>query len=149
MSLKLEARRETPAGWSTARRSLAVPLTMLSGCLLFMLLGYNPGTALDIFLVSPLDNAVYGLAELAVKAAPLILIAIGLAIGFRANVWNIGAEGQFTIGAIAGAGVGAGFWGDDGLLDLPADVRGRRCSAACVGGDPGVPQDAASRSARS
>ncbi len=57
-----------------------------------------------------------GIAELPVKATPLVLIATGLAIGFRAGVWNIGAEGQFTIGALAGGSValavypGGGFW---------------------------------------
>ena len=44
---------------------------------------------------------------MAVKAAPLIIIAVGLAIGYRANVWNIGAEGQYIVGALAGTGVGA------------------------------------------
>ena len=40
-----------------------------------------------------------------VKATPLLLIALGLAVCFRSNVWNIGAEGQFVIGAVAAGGV--------------------------------------------
>ena len=54
------------------------------------------------------------------KAAPLIMIAVGLAIGFRANVWNIGAEGQLTMGAIAGGGVALATWGQSGPWILPA-----------------------------
>ena len=61
----------------------------------------------------------YGLSELAVKAAPLITIAVGLAIGFRANVWNIGAEGQLTMGALAGGGIALATWGQAGPWILP------------------------------
>ena len=69
--------------------------------------------------VSPLTNR-YGLTELVVKAAPLVLIAIGLALGFRANVWNIGAEGQLTMGAIVGGGLALAFHDSDSVLLLPA-----------------------------
>ena len=102
MSLKFEARREIPRWLVYGTPLLAIALTILSGYLLFMILGLNPGSTLYIFLVSPLETQ-FGLAELAVKGGPLILIATGLAIGFRANVWNIGAEGQYVMGAIAGS----------------------------------------------
>jgi simple sugar transport system permease protein len=46
---------------------------------------------------------VWQIHELAIKAAPLILIAVGLSVCYRANIWNIGAEGQFVVGAIAGS----------------------------------------------
>ena len=118
MSLKFEPRREIPKSLVYGTPLLAIALTILSGYLLFMFLGLNPGSTLYIFLVSPLETQ-FGLAELAVKAGPLILIATGLAIGFRANVWNIGAEGQLTIGAIFGAGVALAFWGDEGFWILP------------------------------
>jgi general nucleoside transport system permease protein len=118
MSLKFEARREIPRWLVYGTPLLAIALTILSGYLLFMILGLNPGSTLYIFLVSPLETQ-FGLAELAVKGGPLILIATGLAIGFRANVWNIGAEGQLTIGAIFGAGVALAFWGDEGFWILP------------------------------
>jgi general nucleoside transport system permease protein len=58
-----------------------------------------------------------------VKAAPLILIGVGLAVGFRANVWNIGAEGQLTVGAIAGGCVALAFWGEEGAFTLPLMCR--------------------------
>ncbi len=84
---------------------LAVVLTLIAGAALFALLGTDPLDAFQAFFIDPVSS-LYGLAELGVKATPLVLCAIGLAIGFRANVWNIGAEGQFIIGAICGGGVG-------------------------------------------
>ena len=70
---------------------------------MFALLGKNPLDALYVYFIEPLTDS-YSLQELAVKAAPLILIAVGLSLCYLANIWNIGAEGQFIIGAIAGAG---------------------------------------------
>jgi simple sugar transport system permease protein len=74
------------------------------GSVLFAALGQPPGRTLALFFVEPLRNA-RAWSELAVKAAPLVLIALGLAVCFRANVWNIGAEGQFIVGAIAATAV--------------------------------------------
>lgn len=82
----------------------AVLLTMVLGAVVFSLLGYNGlGAVREIFL-TPLTNA-YKWQDLAVKAAPLIIIAVGLSIGYRANVWNIGAEGQYIVGGLAATGV--------------------------------------------
>ncbi len=102
MRLKIEPRRETSRNLLYLTPFLAVVLTVLSGFVLFLLMGYDPLAALYHFFVSPLLS-LYGLTELMVKAAPLIIIGVGLAIGFRANVWNIGAEGQLTVGAISAA----------------------------------------------
>jgi simple sugar transport system permease protein len=93
---------------------LALALTVIASGAIFALLGQPPLTALHTFLISPLSSK-NGWSELFVKASPLILIGVGLSLGFRANVWNIGAEGQFTIGAIFGGGLAlafpdAGFW---------------------------------------
>jgi len=83
---------------------IALVATFVAGALLFGLLGVPVLEALYAFFVEPLTSR-YGLAELGVKAAPLILIGAALAIGFRANVWNIGAEGQLIVGAICGGAV--------------------------------------------
>ena len=48
--------------------------------------------------------------QLLVKGGPLVLIAIGLSLGFKAGIWNIGAEGQYIMGAIVGASVGLAFY---------------------------------------
>ncbi|NLD67524.1 MAG: ABC transporter permease [Limnobacter sp.] len=83
---------------------LAAMLTVVVGGLMFAALGKPPLEALRVFFLNPLRDG-WALSELLLKATPLALIATGLAIGFRANVWNIGAEGQFVVGAIAATGV--------------------------------------------
>jgi simple sugar transport system permease protein len=97
---------------------IAAGLTLLSGFILFGSLGQDPVTALYTFFIRPVDNA-YGVSELMLKATPLLFCAIGLAIGFRGNVWNIGAEGQLTMGAICGGGMALAFYGDEGPWLLP------------------------------
>ena len=116
---RLEARGTVSPSMLYLTPIIAVVLTLLAGIVLFAALGVDPIQALFVFFVKPLLT-VYGLSELAVKATPLALIAVGLALGFRANVWNIGAEGQFTFGAICGGGLALAFHGEEGPLLLPA-----------------------------
>lgn len=85
----------------------AVAITAAVAALLFAALGVPAGPALGLFFVEPLRSA-RGISELSVKAAPLILIALGLAMAFRANVWNIGAEGQFIAGALVATAIAIG-----------------------------------------
>src|SRR6195952_1922689 len=102
--LKLEP-RPTPSGlMSIASPLLALAVTVLAGIALFALLGKDPVRGLSMFFIEPFRGG-YALSELAVKATPLMLIGLGLAVCYRANVWNIGAEGQFVLGAIAASGV--------------------------------------------
>lgn len=102
--LRLEARAQPSALWSYASPVLALLLTVMIGVLMFTALGKDPVSALSVFFWEPIKSA-YALGELAVKATPLLLIALGLAVCFRSNVWNIGAEGQYVLGAIAASGV--------------------------------------------
>ncbi|MDO9160076.1 MAG: ABC transporter permease, partial [Burkholderiaceae bacterium] len=67
-------------------------------------LGKDPVRGLQVFFWEPIKSG-HALSELMVKATPLLIIALGLAVCFRSNVWNIGAEGQFVVGAIAAGGV--------------------------------------------
>lgn len=97
---------------------IALVAMLIVGSILFLLLGVNPVQAMYVFFIEPLSS-VYGLSELAVKAIPLILIALGLAVGFRAKLFNIGAEGQLTIGAIFGGGVAILFHEQIGWWILP------------------------------
>lgn len=101
MRVRLEPRGAHSALWAAASPVLAIALTVVAAAVIFALLGRPPGAALYTFLVAPLLSPT-GIPELFVKAAPLILIGVGLALGFRANVWNIGAEGQFSLGAVCG-----------------------------------------------
>ena len=102
--LTLETRAEPSKLMSFASPLLALAITVAIGVGLFLLLGNDPLAGLAVFFVEPLKNP-YNLAELSLKAAPLILIGLGLAVCYRSNVWNIGAEGQFIIGALAGGWV--------------------------------------------
>jgi simple sugar transport system permease protein len=97
----------------------AVILTFIAGIIMFTFLGVDPVKAIITFFINPL-NSLDGLAELFVKATPLVLIAVGLSFGFQANIWNIGAEGQLTIGALAGGGVALLFFNVDTPFLMPA-----------------------------
>ena len=101
---KLEARPQASRLWSYGSPVLALAITVVIGVALFALLGKDPVRGLQVFFWEPIRTP-YALGELAVKATPLLLIALGLAVCFRSNVWNIGAEGQFVIGAVAAGGV--------------------------------------------
>ena len=116
--IRIEARTEPSANMIYAAPVVAVTLTMLAGVILFMIMGQDPGVALYTFFIDPVSTW-DGVSELLVKATPLTLIGIGLSVGFRANVWNIGAEGQLTIGALAGGAVGLYFYEVDGFYVLP------------------------------
>ncbi|MCW0182483.1 ABC transporter permease [Zavarzinia sp.] len=118
MALKIEARRQISTRMLYMTPFIAVFATVVAGFFLFMLLGADPFEALYEFFISPLETK-YGLSELGVKAAPLIMIAIGLALGYRANIWNIGAEGQLTLGAVCGGAVALAFWEETGFYILP------------------------------
>ena len=102
--LKLEARPQPSAVWGYASPLLALGVTVLIGIALFAALGKDPVSGLLVFFWEPIRSG-YALGELTVKATPLLLIALGLAVCFRSNVWNIGAEGQYVLGAIAASGV--------------------------------------------
>ena len=97
---------------------LGVAATVAASGLLFALLGYPAWATLGAFFVAPLTS-LNGWAELALKAAPLAMIAAGLAPGFRAGVWNIGAQGQLTAGAVAGGGVALALPDAQGVWVLP------------------------------
>lgn len=119
--LKLEVRPQPSQWWSYGSPLLALLCTVVIGVILFSLLGKDPVRGLQVFFWEPIRNA-YAIGELVVKATPLLLIALGLAVCFRSNVWNIGAEGQYILGAIAASGVAlladqhTGGWIVPGLL---------------------------------
>ena len=102
--LKLEARPQPSALWSYLSPVLALLITVVIGVVLFAALGKDPVRGLEVFFWEPIKSG-YAISELMVKAVPLLIIALGLAVCFRSNVWNIGAEGQFVMGAVAAAGV--------------------------------------------
>ncbi len=132
MRIALEARREASRAAILLAPVLATLATLVVGFVVFEALGKDPVAAFHAFFIQPVATR-YGVGELLLKASPLMLIATGLAVGYRANVWNIGAEGQLTLGAIAGGGLAlaAGDAQVPSALLLPAMiVAGALCGMA-------------------
>ncbi|MDE2359816.1 MAG: ABC transporter permease [Betaproteobacteria bacterium] len=132
MRIALEARREASRAAIVLAPVLATLATLAVGFVVFEALGKDPIAAFHAFFIQPVATR-YGVGELLLKASPLMLIATGLAVGYRANVWNIGAEGQLTLGAIAGGGLAlaAGDARVPSALLLPAMiVAGALCGMA-------------------
>ena len=102
MRLRLEKRPKRSAIMALASPLIALSLTLICGAIFLSAIGKNPAEGLYYLFLEPLTDA-WLLEEVLVKTAPLALIAAGLSICFAANVWNIGAEGQFVAGAILGS----------------------------------------------
>ncbi len=126
MQLTLERRAESSTLIAIAAPLIAIALTLITITILFAILGKNPIAALNVYFVQPLLDS-YSLSEIAVKASPLVLIGIGLSLCYLANIWNIGAEGQFVVGAVCGSwlalatqGTDAGHWVLPAMLALGA-----------------------------
>src|SRR6201989_3387834 len=120
MQLVLEKRAERSNTIALVSPLIAIGLTIVTMTILFTIIGKNPVSALFAYFIAPLTDS-YSLQEIAVKATPLVLIAIGLSLCYLANAWNIGAEGQFLIGAVAGSWIAVKTQGTDaGAWVLPA-----------------------------
>jgi len=121
MWLKFEQRPQPSSLMRYLSPLIAVGLMLASGMLLFYLLGKNPVAGFRVFFLNPVRDS-YGIAELFLKATPLMLCAVGLSVGFRANVWNIGAEGQLLVGALAAGAVALHFPASHSPFLLPGMV---------------------------
>jgi ABC-type uncharacterized transport system permease subunit len=126
MQLVLEKRAERSNTIALVSPLIAIGLTIVTMSILFAILKKNPISALGVYFIDPLTDS-YSLQEIAVKATPLVMIAIGLSLCYLANAWNIGAEGQFLVGAVAGSwlavktqGTDAGHWVLPAMLVLGA-----------------------------
>lgn len=128
MFVRIEPRPEPSKTMRYCSPLLAALMMLISGLIIFTILGKDPLQAFRAFFIQPVSDF-YGIGELFIKAAPLMLIGTGLAIGFRASIWNIGAEGQMALGAIFGGYIAILFNGSDSHLILPAMII-----AGAVGG---------------
>jgi simple sugar transport system permease protein len=141
MRLVLEKRSEHSTLMMALSPVLAIGLTLVTGAVIFALLGLDPPHALFVYFVEPLTTW-WSIEQLTVKATPLVLIGVGLAVCYTANVWNIGAEGQLTIGAVFGglipvyftdwqsplttvAMLGLGILGGMAWASIPAALKNR------------------------
>ena len=116
---------------------IAVIATLITGSLLFWALGKPVIESFHVFFIQPLESS-YGWSELLIKACPLILIAQGLALGFKARIYNIGAEGQLIVGALAGGGVAIATDGSDANWVVPAMVIAGAIGGALWGAIPAL-----------
>lgn len=108
ISFQLKLRKEPNLKMQFYAPLLAIGVTLFSGFILFLLLGENPLIAFRAFFIDPISD-INGLSELLLKASPICLIALGLIICYRANIWNIGAEGQMYLGGIFATGIAIHF----------------------------------------
>jgi ABC-type uncharacterized transport system permease subunit len=122
--IRLEKRAQPSRAFSLATPLLAVLATMFFGGLLFLALGKDPLASIQTIFWEPLfgEFSFFYRPQLLIKGAPLVLIAIGLSLGFKAGIWNIGAEGQYIMGALFGAGVGLAFYPVEGFYVFPLMV---------------------------
>lgn len=122
--LRLEKRPNPSQAWAYLAPVVAVIATMIGGGIMFALLGKDPLVAIRTIFFDPLfsEFAWYYRPQLLVKGAPLILIAIGLSMGFRAGIWNIGAEGQYIMGALFGAGAALAVYPAESVFIFPAMI---------------------------
>ncbi len=123
--IRLEKRPNPSNFWTVLTPILAVLATMIAGGIMFAILGKDPFEAIRTIFWDPIFSeqfAAFSRPQLLIKAGPLILIAIGLSIGFRAGIWNIGAEGQYVMGAIFGAATGLAFYPTESFLIFPAMI---------------------------
>ena len=142
MRIRFEKRLTPSRLMQVATPIASVLLTMLLGAVIFQLIGFDGPHAIYETFITPIV-ASYKWQDVLTKAAPLIIIGLGLSLGNQAKIWNIGAEGQYIIGALSGARASPSHcrtaqW----LHHGPADDRGRHCRRHGLGGDPGFPQDA-------
>ena len=117
--LRLEQRPAPSRLFTWASPVLSLAITILIASALFVALGKDPVRGLSVFLIEPF-NGLRALTELALKSTPLILCALGLALCYRSNVWNIGAEGQYLIGGITGGGLA--LWFTSSQIAVPSGV---------------------------
>lgn len=102
LPVSLELRALPSRAMAYASPLIALALTLVFGLLLFALLGKDPVAGVRVFLIEPLATK-RAIGEVLLKTVPLVLCALGLSVCYRANVWNIGAEGQLIVGGIFAA----------------------------------------------
>jgi len=110
MRIVLEKRLQPSPGVEVLIPIISVALALLACALLLILSGIDPLHAYQ-HMFSGAFGTPYGLSETVVKTIPLLLCALGVAFAFRMSLWNIGAEGQLYIGAMAATFVALG-WGN-------------------------------------
>ena len=137
MRIELVKRPQQSRLFSALSPLIALGLTLIAGAIMFSLLGNSPIDALYYYFIDPLRET-WSLHELAIKATPLIMIAVGLSVCYQSNNWNIGAEGQLIMGAIAGSLVPILMPGFQNVVTLPLMLVLGAAGRGFVRRNPGV-----------
>jgi general nucleoside transport system permease protein len=116
---------------------VSVALALGAGALFILAIGEHPGEVYALLFREALGTG-YGLGQSLFKATPLVFTGLAVALGFRAGLFNIGAEGQMTLGGFAAAIVGAALAGLPGALLLPLSILAAALAGAAWGAVPGV-----------
>ncbi|HXL04032.1 MAG: ABC transporter permease [Firmicutes bacterium] len=127
--IRVERRLDTPAWWNILVPVVSIALALLFGAIFLKMTGYSPIKVYAIMFKDTFGTK-YGITETLVKASPLLLSAVGVSIAFRMQLWNIGAEGQIYVGALAASWVALTFTGLPAYIMIPAMVL----AAALAGG---------------
>jgi simple sugar transport system permease protein len=127
--LRLERRETAPAWLKLVLAIGAILLTLLICSGLILLAGAPVGQAYARLFLTPFSSR-FDTVETAVKAAPLILTGLAVAVAFRAKFWNIGAEGQLLAGAMAAAFIGGRASLPDAALEPLMILCGAAAGAA-------------------
>jgi simple sugar transport system permease protein len=125
--IRIQARTEPSNLMKVMSPLLAIVLTLIFGSILFSAIGKSPSQALHVLLIAPLADS-YNIGEMFVKMGPLLLCAVGLSLCYRANMWNIGAEGQLLAGALGGSAMALYFIESDSVFALPITLLARIAS---------------------
>lgn len=94
-----------------------VGVILIMGIILLLLAGASPGRAFNAFFFGIFGN-INGFGEIFVRATPLIFIGLGISTAFKTGYFNIGAEGQFYIGALAATAIALAFPGLSGFVKV-------------------------------
>ena len=131
--------------WKDRRRLLlswfALPLSLVAalllGAIMMLALGANPITGYNALIVGAFDGS-YALGSTAVRAAPLLLVAVGICVAFRANVFNIGGEGQLAMGGLASSATALALPNLPSIELIPLVLLAGAAGGAAWGAIPGA-----------
>ncbi|MGO8960062.1 MAG: ABC transporter permease [Streptosporangiaceae bacterium] len=129
-------------GWrALVLRWLTLPMAavgaLLIGAVIILVMGANPLTAYHALFTGAFSGS-YALASTAIKAVPLLLVGVGICIAFRANVLNIGGEGQIVMGALAGAAAALALPNLPRIVLIPLVLLAGCAGGAVWGAIPGL-----------
>ncbi|MEE4241658.1 MAG: ABC transporter permease [Desulfopila sp.] len=115
-------KRQEPLGWRSCLVVFgAVFLSLTFSALLLALRGTPPLQGISVLIEGAFGSR-WALEDCLLKAIPIFLCSLGVAIAFRLQIWNIGAEGQFCLGAVGATWIALSFPGQPAWFLLPAMI---------------------------